>query len=123
MPNSSLASRFLKKIRRLVIGRCCFVCKYLPVRCLQHFFHDVQTVVFRGPVQQVVLPMSTGFDRWWMLLDEVFQLCAQVRVVASVVLDQVDDPVDDWLQTVDGEESILAMFLNLVVPELCVIIN
>lgn len=67
--------------------------------------------------------MPTGFDWRRVLLDEVFQLCAQVRVVASVVLDEINDPVNDWLQTVDGEESILAMFLNLVVPELCVIIN
>lgn len=58
-----------------------------------------------------------------MLLDEVLQLCAQVRVVASVVLDQINDPVDHRLQPVDREKSIFSMFLDLIVPELCVIIH
>lgn len=67
--------------------------------------------------------MSTGFNRWRMLLDKVLQLRAQVRVVASVVLDQINDPVDDRLQPVDREESIFAVLLDLIVIKLLCIVH
>lgn len=67
--------------------------------------------------------MSTSLDRRRMLLDKVFQLCAQICVVASVMLDQIDNPMDHRLQTVNREERILSVLLDLVMPKLGVVIN
>lgn len=106
------------KKQRLVICFIALFANFLPIWCLQHFFYDVQAVVLRGSVQQIMLSMSSSLDRWRMLLDEVLQLRAQIRIVASVMLDQIDDAVDHRLQAVNREKSVFAMLLDLIMPEL-----
>lgn len=95
----------------------------IPVGRLQHLFHDVEMIVLGRAMQQVVLAMPSAFNGRRKFLDEVFELCAEICAIIAVMFDQIFQPMMDWQLTVDREEGVVAVLLDLVMPKLCVIIH
>lgn len=94
----------------------------ISVRRLQHFLDDIQVIVLGRSMQKIVLAMSSRLDRRRMFLHEILKLRAEVRVIVTVVLDEVLKTVMYRQLPVDGEERVFAVLLDLVVPELRVVI-
>lgn len=95
----------------------------VPMRRLHHLLHHHQPIMLGGSVEQVLFPVSSRLHRRRKFLNKVLQLRAKVRLGASIIVDQIVQPVVDRQLPVDREESVLAVLLDLIMPELSVVVN
>lgn len=95
----------------------------IPFRSLQHFFDHVHVVGRNRTMQQILLPVLASFDGRWLLLYEILQLHTQIRVGGSVKLDQLVQSVVNRHLPVYRKKRVLAVLVDLVVPEHILVIN